>query len=80
MAKAKYGPAHQRERAKWKQVVDAGEANCCLCGKWIAPGSLWDLDHLPGTGLYRGAACRGCNRSDGAARGNRARVKRRWVL
>lgn len=86
MPKPQYGTKHQAERLKWKRVVDAGQASCCLCGEWITPGQPWDLDHLPGTDEYRGAACRRCNRSDGATRGNRARGAqsptsgRRWVL
>jgi hypothetical protein len=82
MAKAKYGAAHQRERKRWRQLIDTGQVNCCLCGTWLEPGSPFDLDHQPGTDQYRGAACPSCNRSEGAARGNRQRGHhpRRWIL
>ena len=79
MAKPQYGRAHQLEREKWKRVVQAGLAYCCLCGKWLHPDAPFDLDHMPGTDLYRGVACRRCNRSEGAARGNRGRG-RSWTL
>ena len=71
-----YGARHQAERRKWKRIVDAGQASCCLCGQWIEPGAAWDLDHLPGTTEYRGAACAACNRQDGARRGNQMRSER----
>lgn len=63
-----YGAAHKREREKWRAIVDAGRAHCCLCGKHIAPGSEFDLDHTPDRTGYRGAACPRCNRADGARR------------
>jgi hypothetical protein len=79
MARPQYGARHKAERAKWKRLVDAGQATCCLCGKWLQPGQPFDLDHVPGTDQYRGAACQACNRRDGAVRGNRGRG-RRWAL
>lgn len=81
MSKPQYGPAHRKERARWAAIVNAGQADCCLCGRWIEPGAAWDLDHLPGTTDYRGAACARCNRSEGASRGNRMRGRgTRWAL
>jgi len=77
--KPQYGAAHQRERAKWKRIVDTGQATCCLCGKWIPPGAAWDLDHLPGTDQYRGAACQRCNRADGGKRRHR-KAQKRWMF
>ena len=82
----KYGYAHRQTRKRWRALIDAGEVWCCLCGKWLAPGSAFDLDHAPGTDQYRGAACPSCNRSEGASRGNRMRGRSapkepsRWVL
>ena len=81
MTKPQYGAAHRKARAQWKRIVDAGEATCCLCGRWIEPGAAWDLDHVPHTDQYRGAACARCNRSEGATRGNRMRGGLgRWIL
>lgn len=68
-----YGAEHQRERKKWRAIVDAGRAYCCLCGAWLEPGSAFDLDHTPDRTGYRGAACPSCNRSDGAKRSRRSR-------
>jgi hypothetical protein len=68
-----YGAGHQRERKKWRAIVDAGNAHCCLCGTWLPPGAPFDLDHTPDRTGYRGAACPSCNRSDGASRARRQR-------
>ena len=64
-----YGAAHQRERAKWKPTVEAGNADCALCHDPIEPGSEWHLDHTPDRQGYRGPAHASCNRKDGARRG-----------
>ena len=81
MAKPQYGPAHRAERLKWKRVVDAGQAVCCLCGKWLPPGEPFDLDHLPGSAdQYRGVACTYCNRADGGKRRHVDAKGRRWIL
>jgi hypothetical protein len=77
-----YGTSHQAERARWKPVVDAGQAYCAetVClerDRYIPPGTPWDLAHAPGGG-YLGPAHQSCNRSEGATRGNRGRRKR-WT-
>ena len=56
MAKAKYGHAHQKLRAEWKQRVDAGSVHChaeehghpCVNpeGTLIKPGTKWALGHF----------------------------------
>jgi hypothetical protein len=71
-----YGKEHRAVRKQWAVIVEAGQANCCLCGHWIEPGSRWDLDHTPDRSGYRGAAHHTCNRRDGASRGNRTRQRR----
>ena len=47
-----YGGQHQKLRAQWKPVVDAGQAYChaivCLkADRWIPPGTPWHLGHSP---------------------------------
>jgi hypothetical protein len=69
-------------RAHYRRVVDRGDAWCaepvCLnpYGRWIPPGTPWDLAHDPVDGSYLGPAHARCNRSEGARRGNR--MRRRW--
>lgn len=76
-----YGSAHRRERAKWKRIVDAGLAYCCLCGKPIPPGAPFHLDHTPDRTGYRGAACPYCNTADGGRRRHqKSRPPNRWVI
>jgi hypothetical protein len=58
-----YGGAHQRKRAQWAKKVERGEVNCWRCGRWIAPGSAWDLGHDDwDRRIYRGAEHASCNR------------------
>lgn len=77
-----YGKEHREERARWKPIVDAGQAYCCLCHHWIEPGTKWHLDHTPDRTAYRGVAHFGCNTKDGASRGarranaNRAKIQK----
>src|SRR5690348_3032271 len=70
-----YGPAHQAERERLRPTVDAGHAYCaeprCLqaedgYGRWIEPGTPWDLAHNRATGDYHGPAHARCNRSEAA--------------
>jgi hypothetical protein len=81
-----YGNAHQREKAKWKPVVDAGLAYChaklCLMPtRWIDPALVWELGHTEDRTAWTGPEHRRCNRVEGAIRGNRQRRRhRRWVL
>lgn len=68
-----YGGQHQTLRAKWKRVVDAGNAQChatiCLHRtRWIAPGQPWDLGHTPDRTAWTGPEHRACNRADGGRR------------
>jgi hypothetical protein len=77
MAQRGYGREHQRLRREVGRVVASGQARCAICGKPIAPGARFDLDHTPDRSAYRGPAHVSCNRSDGASRGNRMRAGRR---
>lgn len=91
MSDQRYRYAHQQERKRWQRVVDRGEAHCaepiCLMAdRWIAPGTPWDVSHDPSGTVTIGPSHRGCNRSEGASRGNRMRgvqispQRGRWVL
>lgn len=87
MAKPQYGWRHQQARAKWAPIVERGEAHCCetVClkaSRHIGAAEPWDLAHTPDGGDYLGPAHEACNRSEGAIRGNRGRVrddKGKWI-
>lgn len=92
-----YGSAHRAARAAAIAAWQPGQP-CARCGQPIT--RLWmtdrrgrtvsavDLGHVDGTGktMYRGLEHRHCNRSSGAAYGNRTRrrtpaawiTSRRW--
>lgn len=73
-----YGAPHQRTRASWKPLVDAGEVACWRCGRLIVPGSPWDLGHDDGDrSVYRGPEHMKCNRGSAARRGAAVRHARR---
>lgn len=63
----RYGYEHQLAREDWKKVLPLP---CTRCGKQVAPGSLWDLDHADDGVTYLGPAHRGCNRGAGARKRN----------
>jgi hypothetical protein len=69
-----YGADHKRLRAIWAKVVESGDAYCARCGKWISPGSPWDLGHDDKDRTkYKGPEHRKCNRgAPGIARGQAA--------
>jgi hypothetical protein len=97
-----YDAAHQRKREEWRPHVERGEVDCyaevCLeerdgRGRWIRPGSRWDLGHTPDRSAWTGPEHERCNRSEGARRGNQQRgqlrprvepepvgTRNRWVL
>jgi hypothetical protein len=83
MTKPRYRYAHQQERKRWVPIVEAGQAFCWRCSKWLPPGLPWDLGHDDNdVTIYRGPECRPCNRGTAATRGNKARnaLVRRWDL
>jgi hypothetical protein len=71
-----YGAAHQALRKRVAADVEAGIAFCtapeCVvrAGRWIPPGSPFDLGHLPDRSGYAGPQHPVCNRRDGGKRGN----------
>jgi hypothetical protein len=77
-----YGARHTRLRAKAKAEVDAGNAHCWKCGKWLDPKEPFDLGHAQDMGdptQYGGPECLRCNR--GTARHKAANVvdqSREW--
>jgi hypothetical protein len=59
-----YGWQHQRARTRAKRLVDAGQARCARCGRWIDPLLPWDLDHHDrDRRFYIGVSHRSCNRA-----------------
>jgi hypothetical protein len=60
---ARYGARHQRARAVAAQLVASGTAKCSRCGKPIAAGAPFDLDHADDGVGYRGVSHPACNRS-----------------
>ena len=74
-------------RARLQPIIDSGAATCSKCGQPVHPGQLWDVDHLIGRDIAPhlvdapsnwAIAHRSCNRSAGAAYGNRKRGTRPW--
>ena len=84
-----YGSDHRKERARWVRIQQEGGEHqqvrglllcradpCRMPSQWIGPGEAWDLGHDE-HGRWRGPEHDSCNRSEGAARGNRMRGPRR---
>lgn len=63
-----YGAAHDRQRRELKRQVDAGNAYCRRCGRWLPPGSKFHASH-PGDDktLPPEPWCVPCNTSYAAA-------------
>lgn len=77
-----YGTEHQRERARLKPLVDAGQAYCaqpvCLKpNRWIQPATRWALGHNDDRTAWIGPVHQLCNQRDGASKGGRATAARR---
>lgn len=77
-----YGTAHQRERARWKPIVESGRAWCqqgltgngssgrCIhSSRWIKPGTRWALGHNDARTAWIGPVHADCNQRDAASRG-----------
>lgn len=75
-----YGSTHQRERERWRPLVDRGEVDCWRCGHPILPGTPWHLGHDDyDRTVYRGPEHPRCNLIAAAANGNRARNQQRYT-
>lgn len=77
-----YGTAHQRERARLKPIVDAGQAFCaqpvCLMpSRWIQPGTPWALGHSDDRSHWIGSVHYQCNQRDGASKGGKVIAARK---
>jgi hypothetical protein len=77
MAGIRYSSPHQRERATWEPVINAGQGICAqpVCikpSRHIKPGTPWDLAHTADGTAYHGPAHMACNRRDGGIRGNKS--------
>lgn len=58
-----YGARHKALRREWDVKVQAGGVLCARCGKWIKPGTPWDLGHNDkDRRLYNGPEHAKCNR------------------
>jgi hypothetical protein len=79
MSAPRYRWQHQKIR---EAMLPAACGKVChLCGRLMLPGQLLDLDHALDGQSYRGMTHRGCNRRDGAIRGNLIRrLKRNSVI
>jgi hypothetical protein len=64
-----YGAVHKAVRARYAELVEAGQAVCARCGRLIVPGTPWDLDHGPDRSSYLGPSHRRCKRVAGAKNG-----------
>ena len=76
------GGRASKARAQLQITIDQGSAICSKCGRAVAPGQLWDVDHRVNRDQAPGltyeptnwaVAHRSCNRSAGAKYGNRKR-------
>jgi hypothetical protein len=76
-----YGSRHQRLRAYWHPLVQAGQVSCARCGNPIKPGEPWHLDHDDDRRRYLGPSHSACNIAAGgrAARARRASPKPKRV-
>lgn len=84
MAEPKYRGAYLKIRKAWVHAVRTGSIDChepiCLQelggrGRRLAPYAPFDLSHAK-NGSILGPSHPGCNRSEGATRGNESRAPR----
>jgi hypothetical protein len=80
-----YGGPHQKLRAQWKPLVDAGRVSChaAIClkpSRQIIPGTPWDLGHTPDRSAWTGPEHQECNRADGNRSQRRRQRQRRTVM
>lgn len=58
-----YDAAHDRERAKWKRIIDKTGWPCARCPRRIQPGEPFHLDHTDDRREYLGPSHAQCNLS-----------------
>jgi hypothetical protein len=81
-----YGYQHQQLREQYRPQVDAGQAycqqpRCVMPGRWIPPGTPWDLGHTDDRTGWIGPCHAKCNRVAGnrSPRRRRRRVSRPFI-
>ena len=75
-----YDAKHQARRKAWAPIVARGEAHCAKCGRWIPPGTPWDLGHTSDRTGWTGPEHRYCNRAAGGRNARRKQQRRRRVI
>lgn len=75
-----YGVAHRAMRARWQEIVDAGEATCARCTGPIHAGQPWDLGHTDDRTAWTGPEHPSCNRSVGGRNGARVANQRKQTV
>ena len=76
MTDPRYGYEHQRTRAAWAPIVATGTVACVRCGKTIAVGQRWHLDHEDDRVHYKGPAHAICNITAAGHHGSAIRASR----
>jgi hypothetical protein len=76
-----YGGDHQRERRRWKVVVERGDGPACTrCGFPVLAHQAWHLDHSEDRTEWLGVAHRLCNLRAGGRKAHRVGRAVRRVL
>jgi hypothetical protein len=74
-----YDAQHRALRKRVAREVEAGRAVCARCGRWIAPGTPWDLDHRDDDrSQYLGPSHSRCNRQTSGRRKQQTLRSRAW--
>lgn len=68
-----YDARHEAERAKWKPVVEAGQAICAKCRKPIAADADWHMGHSDDRRFWTGPEHAFCNLSAAGRASHRGR-------
>jgi hypothetical protein len=74
MSKGKYGTKHRVTRELWGRRVELGQVACARCGRTIARGERWHLDHANNGVDYLGPSHARCNVRAAAVKTNKERA------
>lgn len=58
-----YDATHDRERTRWRKLINTRGATCARCAAPIQPGEPFHLDHTSDRGSYLGPSHPECNLS-----------------